>query len=416
MEHSKQERIAMTELHGLQALTQGAVLSSFTRTARLLAGIEPGHKKPIEMTSGDPKEAMPGFVVDKLIEAKELFGTYPRIRGSDDLRKAIAAWIGRRYSLAKEIDFEREILPVNGSREGLFFATLPAVGRKSFLGRPVILLPNPFYQAYLGGTYATNCEPVYLNATAETGYLPDLDALAREPDVLRRTAALFICSPANPQGSVAGADYIAKALALVREYDFMLFMDECYSEIYVGAEAPAGGLQVAAATPERFRNLIVFNSLSKRSNLPGMRSGFAAGDGDFMEALAEIRNLTAPQMPGPIQHVSTAVWSEEQHVSVIRQAYRAKFQVCDELLKGRFGYRRPAGGFFLWLDMEQLGGGEQATLTIWKRCGVKIIPGVYLAHEDRHGVNPGRNFVRIALVHDAATVREALGRIVELAA
>jgi aspartate/methionine/tyrosine aminotransferase len=405
----------MTALRGLQALTQGAVLSSFTRTARLLAGTEPGHKKPIEMTSGDPKEKMPGFVVDKLVEAKELLGTYPRIRGSDELRKAIAAWIGRRYSLNTTIDFEHEVLPVNGSREGLFFATLPAVGRKTFDGRPVILLPNPFYQAYLGGTYAADCEPVYLNATAETGYMPDLDALVREPDILRRTAAFFLCSPGNPQGSVASADYIARALALAREYDFMLFCDECYSEIYVG-EAPTGGLEVAAETPERFKNLIVFNSLSKRSNLPGMRSGFAAGDGEFLDALAEIRNLTAPQMPGPVQHASAAVWSEEQHVSVIRQAYRAKFQACDELLRGRFGYSRPAGGFFLWLNMAELGGGEPATLTIWRRCGVKIIPGVYLAHEDRHGVNPGRDFVRIALVHDVATVREALGRIVALTA
>ena len=406
----------MTELQGLAALTHGAVLSSFTRTARLLAGIEPGHARPIEMTSGDPKEAMPSFVVDKLVEAKALLGTYPRIRGSDELRKAIAAWIGRRYGLAGAIDFEHEVLPVNGSREGLFFATLPAVGRKTFADRPVILLPNPFYQAYLGGTYATNCEPVYLNATTQTEHMPDLDRLAREPDILRRTAAFFLCSPANPQGSVASADYIAKALALAREYDFMLFMDECYSEIYVGADAPPGGLEVAGRTPERFRNLIVFNSLSKRSNLPGMRSGFAAGDGNFLDALAEIRNLTAPQMPGPVQHASTAVWSEEQHVGVIRQAYRTKFQVCDELLTGRFGYRRPAGGFFLWLDMADLGGGEAATLTIWKRCGVKVIPGVYLAHEDRQGVNPGRDFIRVALVHDAATVREALGRIVEITA
>jgi aspartate/methionine/tyrosine aminotransferase len=147
-----------------------------------------------------------------------------------------------------------------------------------------------------------------------------------------------------------------------------------------------------------------------------MRSGFAAGDGNFLEALAEIRNLTAPQMPGPVQHASAAVWSEEQHVGVIRQAYRAKFQVCDELLEGRFGYRRPAGGFFLWLNMGELGGAEEATLTIWKRSGVKVIPGVYLAHEDRQGINPGRDFIRVALVHDAATVREALGRIVEIAA
>jgi aspartate/methionine/tyrosine aminotransferase len=404
----------MTAMHGLEALTQGAILSSFTRTARLLDGIPPGHKKPIEMTSGDPKEAMPAFVPDKLVEAKALLGTYPRIRGSDELRKAIAAWIVRRYRLEHAIDFAHEVLPVNGSREGLFFATLPAVGRKRFPGQPVILLPNPFYQAYLGGTYATGCEPVYLNATAETGHLPDLDALAREPDILRRAAAMFLCSPANPQGSVASAAYLAQALALAREYDFMLFCDECYSEIYVG-EAPTGGLEVAAATPERFKNLIVFNSLSKRSNLPGMRSGFAAGDGQFLDALAEIRNLTAPQMPGPVQHASTAVWSEEQHVAVIRQAYRAKFEVCDELLKGRFGYRRPAGGFFLWLDMKELGGGEAATLALWQRCGVKVIPGVYLAHEDRHGVNPGLDFIRVALVHDAATVREALERIVRLA-
>ncbi|HJU30981.1 MAG TPA: aminotransferase class I/II-fold pyridoxal phosphate-dependent enzyme [Hyphomicrobiaceae bacterium] len=406
----------MTAHNGLQALTQGAVLSSFTRTARLLANIEPGHKKTIEMTSGDPKEAMPAFVADRLVEAKASLGTYPRIRASEELRKSIAAWIGRRYGLGDMVDFEREVLPVNGSREGLFFATLPAVGRKTFPGRPAILLPNPFYQAYLGGTYTANCEPVYLNATADTGHLPDLDALARDTELLRRTAVLFICSPANPQGSVASAAYIAKALALAREYDFMLFTDECYSEIYVGADAPTGGLQVAAGTPERFKNLIVLNSLSKRSNLPGMRSGFAAGDGDFLDALAEIRNLCAPQMPGPVQHASAAVWAEEQHVGVIRQAYREKFKACDELLAGRFGYKRPAGGFFLWLDMKELGGGEQATVTIWKRCGVKVIPGVYLAHEDRHGVNPGRDFIRVALVHDVATVREALGRIVEIAA
>jgi N-succinyldiaminopimelate aminotransferase len=405
----------MTAMHGLEALAHGAILSSFTRTARLLDGIQPGHKKPIEMTAGDPKETMPAFVSDQLVEAKALLGSYPRIRGSDELRGAIAQWIGRRYGLAGVIDPAREVHPLNGSREGLFFAAMPAVGRKHFTGRPVMLLPNPFYQAYLGATYGTGCEPVYLNATAETGYLPDLDALAREPDTLRRAAAFYLCSPANPQGSVASRDYIRKALALAREYDFMLFFDECYSEIY-SSDPPTGGLEVAAATPERFKNLVVFNSLSKRSNLPGMRSGFAAGDGDFLETLAEIRNLTAPQMPGPIQHASAAVWSEEQHVAVIRQAYRAKFDVCDQLLSGRYGYRRPAGGFFLWLDMSHLGGAEEATLTIWKRCGVKVLPGVYLAQEDQHGHNPGRQFVRVALVHDVATVREALERIVSVTA
>ena len=405
----------MTAIAGLEALAQGAILSSFTRTNRLLGQIAPGHRQVIEMTAGDPKEAMPGFVADKLSEARALLGTYPKIRGSDELRSSIAGWIGRRYGLVGGIDPSREVLPLNGSREGLFFAALPAVGRKHRATRPIMLLPNPFYQAYLGATYGTGCEPHYLNATAATGHLPDLDDLARQPDILARVAAFYLCSPANPQGSVAGSDYLKRALALAREYDFMLFLDECYSEIYVG-EPPIGGLQVAAATPERFKNLVVFNSLSKRSNLPGMRSGFAAGDGDFLDTLAEIRDLTAPQMPGPVQHASAAVWSEEQHVAVIRQAYRAKFEVCDELLSGRYDYRRPAGGFFLWLDMAHLGGAEAAALTIWKRGGVKVLPGVYLAHEDRHGVNPGRDFIRIALVHDAATVREALERIVEVAA
>jgi N-succinyldiaminopimelate aminotransferase len=405
----------MTATAGLQALAQGAILSSFTRTNRLLGQIAPGHRHVIEMTTGDPKEAMPGFVADKLSQARALLGTYPKIRGSDELRSCIASWIGRRYGLAGDVDPGREVLPLNGSREGLFFAALPAVGRKRWAGRPIMLLPNPFYQAYLGATYGTGCEPHYLNATAATGHLPDLDDLAQQPDVLARVAAFYLCSPANPQGSVAGSAYLERALALAREYDFMLFLDECYSEIYVG-EPPVGGLEVAAATPERFKNLVVFNSLSKRSNLPGLRSGFAAGDGDFLDTLAEIRNLTAPQMPGPVQHASAAVWSEEQHVAVIRQAYRAKFQVCEELLSGRYDYRRPAGGFFLWLDMAHLGGAEPAALTIWKRSGVKVLPGVYLAHEDRHGINPGRDFIRIALVHDAATVREALERIVEVAA
>jgi N-succinyldiaminopimelate aminotransferase len=404
----------MTAYFGLEALTQGVILSPFTRVARLLDGIPPGHEKPIEMTAGDPKEQMPGFVIDKMAEARALLSTYPKIRGSDDLRGAIAAWIGRRYGLTGVVDPAREVHPINGSREGLFFAALPAVGRKRVDGRPVILITNPFYQAYLGACYGTNCEPCFLNATEATGHLPDLDALEQKTDILKRTVAFYLCSPANPQGAVASPAYILRALELARRYDFMLFFDECYSEIY-GGDPPTGGLEVAARTPERFRNIVVFNSLSKRSNLPGLRSGFAAGDGDFLETLAEIRNLTAPQMPGIVQHASAAIWSEEQHVAVIRQAYRTKFDICDELLAGKFGYRRPQGGFFIWLDMSSAGGGLQATVTLWKRCGVKVVPGVFLAQPGEDGVNPGEKFIRVALVHDPATIREALQRIVSVA-
>ncbi len=405
----------MSELEGPRALAHGAVISPFTRTRRLLDGVAPGHAKPIDLTIGDPREAMPAFIADRLREANASLGTYPKIRGTDELRNAIAAWIGRRYGVAGAIDATCEVLPVSGSREALFFAAIPAAGRKRVSGRPAIFIVNPFYQAYLGATLASNCEPVFLNATSATGHLPDLDALERDSGLLARTVAFYVCSPANPQGAVADAAYIRRALALARRHDFMLFFDECYSEIYT-RDAPIGALPVALETPERFTNLVIFNSLSKRSNLPGMRSGFMAGDGVFLETLAEIRNMVAPTMPGPIQHASAAAWSDEAHVVAIRAAYRAKFDICDELLKGRFGYTRPAGGFFLWLDMSHLGDAEKAALTIWQAAGVRVIPGAYLAERDRAGVNPGHSYVRVALVDDAATIREALERLVVVSA
>jgi N-succinyldiaminopimelate aminotransferase len=397
---------------GLAQLAAGAILSPFTRNNRMLDPIPPGRTPPLIMTAGDPNEQMPGFVLDKMQEAQATLAKYPTIRGSDEVREAMAAWIGRRYGIAGKIDPKREVLPVNGSREGLFFAALPAVGRKAVNGRPVMLIVNPFYPAYLGACYGTNAEPYFLTCDASNGYFPDLDALEKETATLERTVAFYLCSPSNPQGKVASPAYVRRAIALARRYDFMLFFDECYSEIYTG-EQPVGALQIAAETPERFKNVVSFNSLSKRSNLPGLRAGFAAGDGDFLETLAEIRNLTAPQMPGVVQAAAAAAYSEEQHVSVIRQAYRAKYDLCDQILKGRFGYVRPDGGFFLWLDVAKAGGGIEATVTLWKREGIKVVPGAYLAQDDATGFNPGRDYIRVALVHDLATTRDALERIVK---
>jgi len=399
----------------LASLADGTILSPFSRLRQLLDGIPPG-RPPIDLTLGEPRETMPTFVAAKIAEAEALFAKYPPIRGSDALRSAIADWIGRRFGLAGAVDPAHEILPCNGSREGLFYAAFPAVGRKRGVsGRPAILMCNPFYQAYLGGALAAGAEPVFLNATTATGHLPDLDALAADTALLARTAALYLCSPANPQGAVADAAYIARALDLARAYDFLLFFDECYSEIYSGPP-PVGALEVAARTPDRFRNLVVFNSLSKRSNLPGLRSGFSAGDAGFLDTLFEVRNLIGPQMPGPTQHASAAVWAEEQHVTANRRAYAAKYDVADATLGTRFGYVRPAGGFFLWLDMDDIGGGENAALTLWKRFGVKVIPGAYLAQTGVDGTNPGAPYVRVALVHDAATIGEALERVVHVSA
>jgi N-succinyldiaminopimelate aminotransferase len=400
---------------GLAALTSGAILSPFTRLRRLLDGIAPGHAQPIDLTLGEPRETMPAFIVDKLREAEALYGKYPPIRGSDELRGAIGDFLVRRYRLPTPMNIATEIIPTNGSREGLFTACLPAAGRKALPSgtRPAVLLCNPYYQAYIGAALAVNAEPVFLNATAATGHLPDLDAIAGDIGLLDRTIAFYLCSPANPQGAVASRAYIARALDLARRHDFMLFFDECYSEIYSN-DAPAGGLEVAAGTSERFANIVVFNSLSKRSNLPGLRSGFCAGDATFLESLAEIRNSIAPQVPGPTQHASAAVWAEEQHASANRAAYRAKFDLCDEILGGRFGYERPAGGFFLWLDVDKLGGGSNAAVTLWQRTGVKVLPGCFLAQTAKDGINPGDDYVRVALVQDLTTLKDALERMVAL--
>jgi N-succinyldiaminopimelate aminotransferase len=400
---------------GLSMLSDGSLLSPFSRLRRLLEDVTPGHARAIDLTLGEPREAMPGFVGEALREAASSLAKYPAIRGSDALREAIATWLQWRFGPELAVDASREILPCNGSREGLFYACFPAVGRKRVSGRPAVLMCNPYYQAYMGAAYATGAEPVFLNATAATGHLPDLDALASDSELLERTAAFYLCSPANPQGAVASRAYLLRALELARRYDFMLFVDECYSEIY-NDDAPVGALQVAATTPERFANIVVFNSLSKRSNLPGLRSGLAAGDGAFMDTLFEVRNLIGPQMPGPTQHASALAWGDEAHVATNREAYRRKFDVCDSVLGSRLGYRRPAGGFFLWLDMRHFGNGADATVTLWQRCGVKVIPGAYLGSPDRFGVNPGEHYVRVALVHDEATIREALERLVEVAA
>lgn len=399
--------------HPLSFLTSGAISSPFTQLRKLLAAIPAGHANPIELTIGEPREAMPDFIAAKLAEATALYGKYPPIRGAGDARLAISEWLSKRYALPSSVDPEREILMLSGSREGLFFACLPAVGRKEIKGRPAILMCNPYYSAYVAGALAVGAEPIYLNATKATGFLPDLDQLARDESLLARTAALFINSPANPQGAVADRAYILKALQLARAYDFMLFLDECYSEIYTEA-APVGGLEVAIETPERFRNLVVFNSLSKRSNLPGLRSGFCAGDEAFLEAYGEVRNMCAPTVPLPVQHASAAIWRDEAHVEISRNAYRDKFLIADNVLGDRYGYKRPAGGFCLWLNLSQFGGGAQAAVTLWQRAGVKVIPGSFLAQTGRDGTNPGADYVRVAMVQDSKTIQEALERTISV--
>ena len=380
--------------------------SPFVRLTELIAGIEPG-KPAINLSIGEPQHPIPKFVGPTLDAHLADFGRYPANKGIEPFRRAVAAWLGRRFKLARPVDPENEVLVLNGTREGLFLAAIAAkrwVTRRA--GKPAVLMPNPFYAAYAAGALAADCEPVYLPATRESGFLPYLNAL--DDALLARTVACYIASPSNPQGAVADRAYLDRLAQLARRFGFLVFADECYCEIY-RSNAPAGMLE--AAGPD-FANVVVFHSLSKRSSLPGLRVGFAAGDRRFLAPYLELRNVAAPQVPTPAQYVAIAAYGDETHVQENRELYSAKFDVADQIIGGRYGYVRPAGGFFLWLDVSKHGGSEMVTRKLWSEAGVRVVPGRYLAREQNDGSNPGEGYIRVAMVQDKAATAEALHRLV----
>ena len=378
------------------------------RLRELIDHVEPGMTS-ISLAVGEPQHGVPAFVGPVLTAHLDEFGRYPMNKGMDAFCEAAAAWLGRRFALPRAVDPASEILVLNGSREGLFLA---AVAASRFVadrrGTPAMLIPNPFYAAYAAGAVTADCEPVYLPAAAETGFLPDLDVLPH--DLLARTAAFFIASPANPQGAVADRAYLKRLVELARRFGFLIFCDECYSEIYT-REPPAGILE--AAGPD-FANVVEFQSLSKRSNLPGLRIGFAAGDRKFLSRFLELRNVAAPQVPMPAQRVAIAAYGDEMHVAENRRLYAEKFDLADQIIGDRYRYKRPGGGFFLWLDVSAQGSDEAATLRLWKEAGLRVVPGRYLARAQADGSNPGEGYIRVAMVQDRATTAEALHRLVKV--
>jgi N-succinyldiaminopimelate aminotransferase len=382
--------------------------SPFVRLRELLGDERPG-KPPISLAVGEPQHPLPSFVGPVLAAHIEEFGRYPMNKGLDEMCEAAASWLGRRFKLPRPLDPAAEVLVLNGSREGLFLAAIAAarfVEAKRCV--PAMLIPNPFYAAYSAGAVTAGCEPVYLPAVAATGFLPDLDALSEE--LLARTVAFFIASPANPQGAVADLAYLSRLVGLARRFGFLVFSDECYSEIYT-RNAPAGVLE--AAGPD-FANVVEFQSLSKRSNLPGLRIGFAAGDRRFLARFLELRNVAAPQVPTPAQRVAIAAYGDETHVAQNRRLYAEKFDLADQIIGSRYGYRRPGGGFFLWLDVSVHGSDEAVTLRLWREAGLRVVPGRYLAREQSDGSNPGLGYIRVAIVQDRDTAAEALHRLVAL--
>lgn len=390
--------------------SSAAFSSPFQRLASLLHGKEPG-KPPINLTVGEPRHAVPAFVGPALQASLGDFNRYPAIKGTDAFRATVAAWLDRRFALNGAIDPETMVLPLNGSREGLFFAALEARRRLAAkTDRPAVLLPNPFYQAYAAGAVGAGCEPILLPAGPETGFLPDLDAV--DPAMLARAVAVYFASPANPQGAVADLASWTRLIEAARRHDFYLFADECYSEIYRGEAAPIGVLSAALATGS-FNRVVTFNSLSKRSNLAGLRVGIAAGDPDFLVGWTAFRNMAAPQVPMPSQAVAVAAFNDEAHVIENRRLYDAKYVAAERWLSPLFGPVTPPGGFFLWLDVGRFGGGVVAAERLWREAGVRVVPGGYLAADGPDGANPGAAYVRLALVETLEITESALARVAE---
>lgn len=380
---------------------------AFPRLTALLAGTAPGGPV-VNMSIGEPRHPIPDFVPEVLARHSAAYASYPPNDGLPELRGAIAAWLGRRHGVPEEWrDPDTRILPLNGTREGLFNAALALASGTKAGGQAAVLLPNPFYQCYAAAAFAVGAEPVYLPATAETGHLPDLDAVA--PALWARTTLVYLCSPANPQGAVAPAAYWRRLLDLAERHDFRVFADECYSEIWRDS-APVGAIRVAAdmdANPER---LVAFQSLSKRSNLAGLRSGFAVTGPENRARMLRLRAYAGAPMPIPAQHAAAAVWADEAHVDANRALYAAKLALADHILGNLPGYAAPEAGFFLWL---RVGCGETAARRLWARAGVRGLPGAYLSRAGDAG-DPGAAYLRLALVAPIDEVARGLDAVAEV--
>lgn len=373
----------------------------------LLRGVEPPAGMVQRWLSvGEPRHTPPAIVAETLARHRDDWGRYPPVEGTPQFRTAVATWLARRFHLPPGLlDADAHVLPVAGTREALYLIAQVAVPERKAGQRPAVLMPNPFYQVYYGGAAMSGAEPVYLPGTAATGFLPDLDAIGAA--TLDRTALLYLCSPANPQGACASLDLLKKAVTLARRHDFVLVVDECYAEIY-DSTPPVGALEACAALGEGLAGVLVFHSLSKRSSVPGLRSGFVAGDATLIAAFRRLRSFGGAAQPLPVLAAATALWEDEAHVAASRALYRGKFDLAARLLGGRFGFFRPAGGFFLWLDV---GDGEAASRRLWANAGVRVLPGAYLAKPNSMGSNPGAPFIRVALVDQMVETEDALRRI-----
>lgn len=373
---------------------------AFPRLRRLLDGHAPGGQA-VHMSIGEPRHAFPEWVSAVIAEHASEFANYPVNEGSPALLDAICAWMERRYGTGLT---PNRVMAMNGTREGLYNAMMALCPERKRGHVPRVLMPNPFYQVYMVAAISVGAEPVFLPATRETGFLPDFSAVSAA--MLNETAAVYLCSPSNPQGAVASRAYWAELIELAERYDFLVLADECYSEIYRDAP-PAGALEVAQELGADQERVLIFHSLSKRSNLPGLRSGFVAGGPESIARMRQLRAYAGAPLPMPLQRAAARVWADEAHVEENRRLYREKYALADEILGDMPGYQAPEAGFFLWLPVED---GEAAALKLWQETGVRVLPGAYLSR-DIDGHNPGKGYIRVALVAPKEEMASGLTRL-----
>jgi N-succinyldiaminopimelate aminotransferase len=387
----------------------------FEKLATLKSGVTaPDHLSHISLSIGEPRHPPPQLVLDALVANMDKVSVYPNTRGCVELRESIAQWLRQRFVLpADALDIDTQVLPVNGTREALFAIAQAVLDRRD---KPVVVMPNPFYQIYEGAALLAGAQPWYLDCTAEQGFIPNFDTV--DESVWERCQLVYLCSPGNPSGAVMDMASMQRLIELAQRHDFIIASDECYAEIYRDEQQPPPGLLQAAAHMglDDFRRCIVFHSLSKRSNLPGLRSGFVAGDKQVMQQFFKYRTYHGCAMPMQVQMASIAAWQDEHHVIANRAAYREKFAAVAPILETALDFDVPAAGFYLWARTPT--DDTAFCRDLYQHCNLTVLPGSYLGRGSTGNGddNPGSGYVRIALVPGLDECREAAGRIATFAA
>jgi N-succinyldiaminopimelate aminotransferase len=373
----------------------------FEKLAQLFADLKAADLPNIALSIGEPKHAAPEFVKQKLIESLQHLSSYPTSKGLLALRSSIASWLTQRFNL-QAVDAETQVLPVSGTREALFSFVQATIDRSK---APRVVMPNPFYQIYEGASILAGATPYFYNCTPENNYLGNLDEIPA--DIWEQTQLLFLCTPGNPTGAVIPMDQLKKLIALSDVYDFVIASDECYSELYFDA-APPGLLQACAELGRNnYKNCVVFHSLSKRSNLPGLRSGFVAGDAGILASYLKYRTYHGAAVPVQHQLASIVAWQDEAHVEQNRQLYRQKFDLFLNELGHLLPFQKPEAGFYFWLNVDD---DERFARHLYEKANITVLPGRYLSRDTDSG-NPGQNHVRMALVADMTQCEQVIARL-----